>query len=137
MIVIKKSLYEEFKQFLKSQYIRRLGYPGHYKYIYYEPDGVIHGNGGNTQMNKPVKHDGEYVLTSNGSKDFGEISKDFGKKIGRQAGKIRLRVGEHDNSTDKGFGELHIERPKRMKQLNQLGFTSARDYVENVCNGYD
>ena len=40
----------------------------------------------------PVKYDGEYVLTSKGSRDFGEISQEFSKEIGRQAGKIRLRV---------------------------------------------
>ncbi len=88
-------------------------------------------------MENLVKHDGEYVLTSDGSKDFGEISKDFAKEIGRQAGKIRLRIGWHDDFTDTGFGEKHIERPKRMKQLNQLVFLSARDFVENICTGYD
>lgn len=139
VIVAKTTVIDEVNAFLKSLYLSRTGYPGHYKYRYYEPDGVSHsGNGGeNKKMNTTVKHDGEYVLTSNGSKDFGEISNEFAKKIGRQAGKIHLRIGWHDESTDKGFGETHIERPKRMKQLNQLGFSNARDFVENVCSGYD
>ena len=87
-------------------------------------------------MNGEVQHDGEYVLTKARGKDFGEISEEFAKKIGRQAGKIRLRTGFHDDTSDKGFGETHIERPKRMKQLNQLGFSNARDFVENICADY-
>jgi len=38
----------------------------------------------------PVQHDGEFVLTRNGSKDFGEISPEIAQEIRRQAGKIRL-----------------------------------------------
>ena len=86
----------------------------------------------NARKNK-VKHDGEYVLTKNGSKDFGEIT----KEIGRQPGKIRLRIGIHDENSDKGEGEAHIERPKRLKQLKMHGFDNARDFVEYTCNNYD
>lgn len=124
---------------MKSLYLSRTGYPGHYKYKYYEPDGISHGGigGDSKKVSKPVQHEGEYVLTSNGRKEFGEISKEFAKEIGRQAGKIHLRIGWHDDSTDKGEGERHIERPKRMRQLNQLGFSNARDFIENICAGYD
>ena len=63
---------DEVNTFLKSFYLSRTGYPGHHKYRYYEPDGVSHvGNGVEyKKMNTTVKHDGEYVLTSNGSRDF-------------------------------------------------------------------
>jgi hypothetical protein len=37
--------------------------------------------------NIPVQHDGEFVLTKNGSKDFGEISTEIARQIRRQAGK--------------------------------------------------
>lgn len=83
-----------------------------------------------------VKHDGEYVLTKNGSKDFGEITPEIAKKIGRQAGKIRLRIGEQ-NGTKNDYGELHLERAARLKDLNSAGFTSARDFAEFVCSDYD
>jgi len=52
----------------------------------------------------PVQHDGEYVLTSDGSKDFGEISPELAQKIRRQAGKIRLRVGVQEGERD-NFGK--------------------------------
>ena len=54
---------------------------------------------------KPVLYDGEYTLTADGSKDFGEI-KNIPKLV---HGKIRLRKGEHNNETGKGYGEAHIE----------------------------
>ena len=44
-------------------------------------------------MTEPVQHDGEYVLTSKGIKDFGEITLEISKIVGRQAGKICLRIG--------------------------------------------
>jgi len=45
------------------------------------------------KKNGPVQHDGEYVLTKDGNKDFGEISPETAGEIQRQAGKIRLRIG--------------------------------------------
>jgi hypothetical protein len=41
-----------------------------------------------------VRHDGEFVLTKNGNKDFGEISPEIAQVIRRQPGKIRFRIGE-------------------------------------------
>jgi hypothetical protein len=80
----------------------------------------------------PVQHEGEYVLTKDGSKDFGEIT----AETGLQPGKIRLRIGREDE--DKGdYGEKHIERPIRLAQLRQNGYTNARDLVEEVAKGYD
>ena len=115
------------------------GYPGHYKYKYYEPEGIPHGGSGgdNKKMNTPVQHDGEYVLTSSGSKDFGEITPEISKLIGRQAGKIRLETGYHNDSTGEGFGEIHMKREARIKQLKQNGFNTVRDFVETVSAHFD
>ena len=45
VLVVNKSVCEEIKDcLLKSHYLRRLGYPGNYKYIYEEPDGMRHGS---------------------------------------------------------------------------------------------
>jgi len=85
----------------------------------------------------PVQHEGEFVLTRDGSKDFGEISSDIAKQIRRQAGKIRLRVGEQETNSERGYGEKHIERPKRIKELKLLGFDNARDFVAYISENYD
>jgi len=85
----------------------------------------------------PVQHDGEFVLTRNGSKDFGEISTEIARQIRRQAGKIRLRVGKQESNSERGYGEKHIERPKRKKELKLLGFANARDFVAYISENYD
>jgi hypothetical protein len=87
--------------------------------------------------NDPVQHEGEFVLTGDGSRDFGEISPEIARKIRRQAGKIRLRIGEQDVNSERGYGEKHIERPKRIKELKLLGFTHARDFVAYIAEAYD
>jgi len=66
-----------------------------------------------------VQYDGEFVLTRNGSKDFGEIPAEIAQQIRRQAGKIRLRIGEETgNSGD--YGEKHIERMERSMNYAQM-----------------
>lgn len=87
-------------------------------------------------MTEPVQHDGEYVLTSKGIKNFGEITPEISKIIGRQAGKICLRIGQQEGNKD-DYGELHMERRARLKDLQSAGFESARDFTEFVCNDYD
>ena len=83
-----------------------------------------------------VSYDGEYVLTSDGSKDFGEISAEIANDIRRQTGKIRLRTGKHEGKRG-DYGEKHIERPARLKQLNDNSFENARDLVQYVASSYD
>jgi len=83
----------------------------------------------------PVQHDGEFVLTDDGCKDFGEISPEIAREIRRQAGKIRLRIGVQDG-TPRDFGEKHIERKERLKELQSNGYQNARDFVQNVASGY-
>ena len=92
---------------------------------------------GREKTSIPVQYDGEFVLTSEGSRDFGEISSQIAGQIRRQPGKIRLRVGEQEVSSERGFGEKHIERPKRIKELRLLGFTKARDFVAYIADKYD
>ena len=84
----------------------------------------------------PVKYDGEFVLTSSGSKDFGEISFETAQQIKRQAGKIRLRIGSHEGKRG-DFGEKHIERPERLRQLRENGYNNARDLVQDVACSFD
>jgi len=87
------------------------------------------------RRNKPVQHDGEFVLTRNESKDFGEITPEIANEIRREAGKIRLRVGKQE--AEKGnYGEKHIERKERIKELRTNGYENARDLVQDVASGY-
>jgi hypothetical protein len=83
-----------------------------------------------------VRHDGEYVLTSGGSRDFGEISPEIAREIRRQAGKIRLRIGKQEGERD-NYGEKHIERPDRLQQLRDNGYENARDLVQDVAQNFN
>ena len=87
-------------------------------------------------MENSVRHDGEYVLTINGSRDFGEIPPEIAASIKRQAGKIRLRIGKQDSERD-NYGEKHIERPDRFQQLRDNGYKNARDLVWDVAQNYN
>jgi hypothetical protein len=85
--------------------------------------------------NIQVQHEGEYVLTTDGKKDFGEISPDVAQAIRRQAGKIRLRAGEQ-NGKPGDYGEKHIERRERLQELYSSGYKNARDFVQDVARNY-
>lgn len=89
------------------------------------------------EAEKEVKYDGNFVLTKDGKKDFGEITSEIGKAIGRQAGKIRLEIGEQSKNENKGYGEKHFQRAKRIKNLKDAGYNTARDFVEDVSKDYD
>lgn len=89
------------------------------------------------EAEKEVKYDGNFVLTKDGKKDFGEITSEIGKAIGRQAGKIRLEIGEQGKNENKGYGEKHFQRAKRIKNLKDAGYNTARDFVEDVSKDYD
>lgn len=83
-----------------------------------------------------VQHENGYVLTKAGSKDFGEINPEIASEIHHESGKIRLETGFH-NENGQGFGEVHIERSERLKQLKENGFDNARDFIEYVSDNYD
>jgi hypothetical protein len=86
--------------------------------------------------NKPVQYDGKYVLTTDGSKDFGEIPYIERNDIILPTGKIRLPIGVYKN--EKGdYGERHIERPGRLEELRQNGYYRARDLAEFVAKDFD
>jgi hypothetical protein len=87
------------------------------------------------RKNKPVQHDGEFVLTRNESRDFEEITHEIANEIRRQAGKIRLRVGKQEGERD-NYGEKHIERPDRLQQLRDNGYENARDLVQEIAANF-
>jgi hypothetical protein len=137
-LVIKRSVYNEVMALL----MRKAWIEGEHPRA---GDGKFSPKGNNGPMGddvmtekpqKPVQHDGEFVLTRNGSRDFGEISPEIAGQIRRQAGKIRLRVGKHEGKTG-DYGEKHIERPERLRQLVENGYQNARDLVQDVATSFD
>ena len=84
-----------------------------------------------------VQHIGEFVLTKDGSIDFGEITESIAHEIKRQAGKIRLRVGKQVNGGKNNFGEVHINRKSRIAQLKSIGYANVRDAAEDIASNYD
>ena len=87
--------------------------------------------------NTTVQYNGEFVLTSEGKIDFGEISPDIAVVIKRQAGKIRLRIGKQVNGEKDNYGEIHINRKTRLQQLNAIGYFDARSAAEDIAKNYD
>lgn len=67
----------------------------------------------------------------NGRDHYGEISDDTARKLGIPAGKIYLQNGRHDDSTDRGFGRVHIFK-KHYSQFAQRGFETVEAFVENI-----
>jgi hypothetical protein len=83
-----------------------------------------------------IDHDGEFVLTTDGNKNFGEIPPEIAQKMRRQDGKIRLRSGEQVGKSG-DYGKKHIERKDRMQELKLNGYQNARDLVQDVAQNYD
>ncbi|MBP5176526.1 MAG: hypothetical protein ILP07_11540 [Treponema sp.] len=87
----------------------------------------------------PVQHIGEFVLTKNGSLDFGEIPSEIARVIKRQEGKIRLRIGvESDNAIGKKNAPL--EMPKRAALTDRNGrrpfFAQVRSPFKRILLDY-
>jgi hypothetical protein len=77
------------------------------------------------------------MLLPCGNKDFEEITPETAQIIRRQFGKIRLRTGEQEANSERGYGERHIERPKHRKDMRLLGLSNARDFVAYIVEKYD
>jgi hypothetical protein len=82
--------------------------------------------GGATVVTDP----NEFINAPDGSLDFGEITPEQAKIIGRQAGKIRLREG------DETFGRVHIER-RHGDQIRGLGFDSIERFVSTIARSFN
>jgi len=46
-----------------------------------------------------------------------------------------LRIGKQEGERD-NYGEKHIERPDRLKQLRDNGYENARDLVQDIAAHY-
>lgn len=75
-----------------------------------------------------------FVISSNGTTDFGEVD----KESGLQALPIRLNLGENtvdENGKNHGYGLLHIEAGHG-QQIRNAGYSSVEDFVEKVARNY-
>ncbi len=76
-----------------------------------------------------AKQETDFVPAPGGGLDYGEITPDMGKAMRRQAGKIRLRVGNAK------WGLTHINA-RHLADFKALGFASAQDFVAQVTEGF-
>ena len=104
MLVAKKSVIAEINAFLKSLYLDRTSYPGHYRYRYYEPDGVSHGGSIGAEPKKKLGYTGKLrkELKDN-------LKGSFGFHINKKTG---IKANLSGNSVDKMGSEKAIEKSK-------------------------
>lgn len=73
----------------------------------------------------------DFVKAPDGRYVFGEITPEIGRMIRRQSAPILLRKGNEQE------GKIHIERPERLKQLQDAGYGSAEELIDSVVTGCD
>ena len=79
--------------------------------------------------------DKPFVLASDGTTTFGEVSKDSGLT----EAPIKLSLGENrfdEEGVNHGYGLLHIEAGHG-EQIHAAGFNSVEEFVETVAKNYD
>lgn len=70
-----------------------------------------------------------FVRAPDGSNDFGEITADIARAIGRQGGAIRLRAG------DDATGLRHIEQ-RHGEQIRDLGYPSIEAFIAEIARNF-
>ena len=94
-------------------------------------------DGYKTESGKPINEadEREFIVKSDGSKDFGEISQAISKAVKEQSGielntgKIRLRVGNEKE------GLIHAK--KHEQQAKDDGYNSIEDMIADVASSFD
>ena len=76
-----------------------------------------------------------FINAPDGSMDFGAITPEQGKIMGRQAGPIRLQQGVQ-NPDGTGWGMEHIEA-RHGEQIRSLGFPDAQSFVYEIINNVE
>jgi Cof subfamily protein (haloacid dehalogenase superfamily) len=82
------------------------------------------------------RYEGEYVLADDGGKDFGELPELTALEKTWPAAKIRLCRGQQEEGMG-DYGEAHIERPNRLKQIRSAGYRNAQALVADVAKNFD
>ena len=89
------------------------------------------GNGGVLLSGEVDENGLPFVVSSNGTTTFGEIT----DNTGLPAAPIKLSEGYQDEN-GKGYGLLHIEA-NHGEQIKNAGFESVKDFVCFVAQNYD
>ena len=72
-----------------------------------------------------------FVLSPNGTESFGAITEEMSRASGLPSGEVRLPLGGHDASNNKGSGAIHIEH-NHGDQIREAGFSSVAEFVASV-----
>jgi len=98
------------------------------------------GNNGNFDPNDPnilnqsaigaTGTNPDDFITINGNLNFAEISGALSEEIKRQAGVIRLNVGENTKD-NKGYGKKHIEA-RHAAQIKGAGFPNVESFIAHI-----
>ena len=78
----------------------------------------------------------EFVKTSSGDSDFGQVSPEIASEIGIESAPVRMIKGWH-NPEGGGVGLTHIERDSRSKQILNAGYESISDFVEEITQNFN
>jgi hypothetical protein len=84
-------------------------------------------NGKHTHVWKLPDSD-QFVMSPIGTKDFGQIAGEIAALIGREAAPIRLRKGDYAE------GERHINRPKRLAEIQDAGYKDEPIWCRTLHN---
>jgi hypothetical protein len=144
MLVAKKSVIAEINAFLKSLYLNRTGYPGHYRYRYYEPDGVSHGGSVGAEPSK--KKEKIFGKEIKGVKGKAAIEKVLENKNGYvegafykdEIGNIDIVYGKVINAErHTGYGLAHIvdKHPEMTPEIMEEIIKNGK--VSKTHNGYN
>ncbi|MFV0383929.1 hypothetical protein, partial [Paracoccus sp. (in: a-proteobacteria)] len=71
----------------------------------------------------------DFVRAPDGSLTFGRIDDDIARRIGRQAGNIRLRAGNDS------YGQRHIEQ-RHGNDIRRMGFADVEAFVRAIAGGF-
>ena len=95
--------------------------------------GVVKGNV--PLSNEVNEFDKPFVLSSDGTTTFGEVT----EESGLTAAPIKLSLGENvvdEKGANHGYGLLHIEAGHG-DQIRAAGFSTVEEFVETVARNYD
>lgn len=87
---------------------------------------AVSGESGTKLPEAGGKDEGAFVSAPNDGYDFGEITPEIAKALGRQAGKIRLEEG------NESYGLRHIEI-RHSEDIRRAGFADVQSFVADIA----
>jgi len=87
-------------------------------------------NAGNLKFSLNTGKPADFVPNPDGGLDYGEITKEMGRAMRRQAGVIRLQNGVQ-NANGTGWGLTHIEA-RHGREIRAAGFDSVESFIADA-----